>query len=152
MSFGVALLSCHGDASAVHEDDFPGLPLLLEEGRFQPILVYGTGGVCDAALIDVSNPRQLADDVDVGFSHVPFVTLASEVLGFDEGHDGVSVESRASIENIEVRRNDGVEFRKIVCKSCCEYRAHCIYDLSFAGTDEFPLGSPSDGINRKHSR
>jgi hypothetical protein len=52
----------------------------------------------------------------------------------------------ASIEDIEVRRNDGVELRNIVCQSCGEYHAHRIYDLRFVGNDEFLPGSPSNGI------
>ncbi|MEA2542307.1 MAG: hypothetical protein QOH35_3673, partial [Acidobacteriaceae bacterium] len=34
----MVLLSRHGDAGAVHEDDLPGACLFLEEGRFQPSL------------------------------------------------------------------------------------------------------------------
>jgi len=55
-SFAAALLSCHRDTRAVHEDDFPDARSLLEEGRFQPILLHGAGAICDASLIDVSNP------------------------------------------------------------------------------------------------
>src|ERR1700688_1974481 len=92
LSFAM-LLSCHGDASAVHEDDLPDTCLLSEEGRCQPILVHGAGSVTDAALIDVCNPCRLAADVDVGFSYVPLVTLARAVLSLDKRHDRVSVES-----------------------------------------------------------
>jgi hypothetical protein len=108
------------------------------------------GSVSDAALIDVGNPCRVAADVDVGFRHVPFVTLAREVLGLDEGHDGVSVESGTSIEDIKVWRNDRVELRNIVCQGGSEYRAHCIYDLSLIGGHEFLLGSCGNGIFRKH--
>lgn len=41
-------------------------------------------------------------DVDVGFGHIPLVTLARGMLGLDEGHDGVPVESSTAIENVKV--------------------------------------------------
>jgi hypothetical protein len=115
MSFAMVLLRRHRDAGAVHEDDLPGACLFLEESRLQPLLVYRAGGISDPALVDVGNPSGFAADVDVGFGHVPFVTLARVMLGLDEAHDGVSVESGTSIEDIEVRPNDGIELRKIVC-------------------------------------
>src|SRR5258708_7534713 len=102
MSVAMLLLSRHGDAGAVHEDNLPDACLFLEEGRFQPVLVHGAGGVSDAALIDVSNPCRLAADVDVGFGHIPFEALARGMLCLDESHNGVSVESDASIIYVEV--------------------------------------------------
>src|ERR1700737_446665 len=102
MSLAMVLLRRHGDAGTVHEDDLPGACLFLEKSRLQPLLVYGAGGICEAALIDVGNPSGVAADVNVGFGHVPFVTLACEMLGLDEGHDGVTVESGTSIEDIKV--------------------------------------------------
>jgi hypothetical protein len=136
----------------MHEDDLPDPRLLLKESRFQPILIHGAGGVSDAALIDVGNPCRPAADVDVGFSHVPFVTLARQVLGLDEGHDGVSVKSGTSIEDVKIRCNDGVKLRNIVCQGGSEYRAHDIHDLSFIGSDEFLLSSCDNGTFRNHYR
>ena len=52
MSVAMLLLSRHGDAGAVHEDDLPDACLFLKEGRFQPILVHGAGGVGDADFIE----------------------------------------------------------------------------------------------------
>src|SRR6267154_5069681 len=149
MSFAMVLLRCHGGAGAVHEDDLPGACLFLEESRLQPLLVYRAGGICDPALVDVGNPSGFAADVDVGFGHVPFVTIAREMLGLDEGHNGVSVESGTSIEDIKVRPNDGIELPKIVCAGCSEYRAHCVYDLRLLGR-EFLLGPRSRDACRKH--
>jgi hypothetical protein len=149
MSFAMVLSRRHGDTSAVHEDDLPGACLFLEESRLQPLLVYRAGGICDPALVDVGDPSGVAADVNVGFGHVPFVALAREVLGLDEGHDGVSVESGTSIEDIKVRPNDGIELRKIVCAGCSEYRAHCVYDLRLLGR-EFQLGPRSRDARRKH--
>ena len=63
--------------------------------RFEPFLAHGAGGVGDAALIDVGNPSGDAADVDVRFGHVPFIAFPSGILGFDEGHDRVPVESDA---------------------------------------------------------
>jgi hypothetical protein len=72
--------------------------------------------------------------VGVGFGHVPLVGLARDMLGLDKAHNGVSVESSASIENVKVRGNDGIELRNIVCKGRCEYRAYYIHDLLLLGT------------------
>src|ERR1700730_2171719 len=102
MSFAMVLLRRYGYTGAVHEDDLPDACLFLEESRFQPILVYSAGSVCDAAFIDVGYPSGVAADVDVGLGHVPLVTLARDMLGLDEGHDGVSIESGTSIEDIKV--------------------------------------------------
>src|SRR3981189_3249967 len=102
MLFAMVLLSRHGDASAVHEHDLPAACLLFEEDRFQPILVYGAGGVGYAALIDVSNPCRLAADVDVWFGHIPFEAFARSMLCLDKRHGGVPVESSASIINVKV--------------------------------------------------
>jgi hypothetical protein len=41
--------SSFGNAGAVHKDDLPVARPFFEEGRFQPILLRGTGGVGDAA-------------------------------------------------------------------------------------------------------
>jgi hypothetical protein len=49
------------------------------KGRFQPILLRGTGGVGDAAFIDVGNPSGVAANVDVGFGHVPLVACPQHV-------------------------------------------------------------------------
>jgi hypothetical protein len=76
MSFPLLPLRRYGDAGAVHEDDLPGPCLFLQEGRFQPVLVQGAGGVGDAAFIDVGDPSGIASDVDVRFGHVPFIALA----------------------------------------------------------------------------
>ncbi|MEA2262666.1 MAG: hypothetical protein QOJ51_5491 [Acidobacteriaceae bacterium] len=111
-------LGRHRDTRAVHEHDLPEACLLLEKGRFQPILIHGAGRIIDAALIDVSNPCRLAADVDVGLGHIPFVALARGMLCLDEGHDGISIESRASVIYVKVRCNDGIELRNIIRSSC----------------------------------
>jgi len=59
-------------------NDLPVACLLFEEGRFQPILVDGTGSVGDATFIDVRDPGGIAADVDVGLGHIPLVTLVGE--------------------------------------------------------------------------
>ena len=87
MSFAMVLLRRHRDAGAVHEDDLPVARLFLQEGRFQPFLADGSGGVRDTAFIDVGDSSGVAGDVYIGFSHVPLVTLARNMLGLDEGHD-----------------------------------------------------------------
>lgn len=102
ISIAVVLLKQHGDAGAVHEDDLPDACPFLQEGRFQPFLIHGAGGVCDTAFVDVGDPRGVAADVDVRFGHVPFVALARGMLGLDEGHDGFSIESGTSIEHVKV--------------------------------------------------
>src|SRR5438105_645085 len=130
----MVFLKLHGNAGAVHEDDLPVACPFFEEGRFEPILLRGTGGVGDAAFIDVGNPRGVAADVDVGFGHVPLVALARSMLGLDEGHNAVSVESGTSIKNVKIGGNDRIELRNIVGASGSEYRAHCIYDLLLLGT------------------
>ena len=86
----------------MHEDDLPVAGLFFEEGRFQPILLRSTGGVGDATFIDVGNPRGVAANVDVGFGHVPLVALACGMLGLDEAHNAVSIESGTSIKNVKV--------------------------------------------------
>src|SRR5258708_8132289 len=91
MLFSMTLWRHRRDARAVHEDDLPGAGLFLQEGRFQPFLVQGARGIGDAAFIDVSYPSRVAADMNVRFSHVPFVALARCMLALDEGHDGVSV-------------------------------------------------------------
>ena len=108
------LVSRHGDAGTVHEDDLPGACLFLEKRRFQPSLIHGAGRVTDAAIIDVGNPCCLAADVNVGFGHFPFVALARDMLCLDESHDGVTIEPGASIVYVKVRRNDGVELSNVV--------------------------------------
>jgi hypothetical protein len=62
----MVLLKHHGNAGAKHEDDLPVACPFFEEGRFEPILLRGTGGVGDATFVDVSNPSAVAADVDVG--------------------------------------------------------------------------------------
>lgn len=96
------LFQQHGDAGAVHEDDLPDACSFLQEGRFQPFLIHGAGGVCDTALIDVGDPRGVAGDVDVRLGHVPIEALARGMLGLDEVHDGFSFESGTSIEHVKV--------------------------------------------------
>src|SRR5260370_7362565 len=118
MSFAVVLLRHHGDVGGVHKGDLQGAGLFLEKSRFQPSLVHGAGGVCDASFIDVGNPSSVAADVNVGFGHAPLVTLARDMLGLDEGHDGVSIESGASLADIKVRSNYGVELSNIICARC----------------------------------
>jgi hypothetical protein len=148
MSFAMVLLKRCWDAGAVHEDNLPGACLFLEESRLQPLLVYRAGGICDPTLVDIGNPSGFAADVDVGFGHVPFVTLAREVLGLDEGHDGVSVESCTSIKDKKAWPDDGIKLRKIVCAGCSEYRVHCVYDLHLLGR-KFLLGPCSEDAPRK---
>jgi hypothetical protein len=55
-------------------------------------------------------------------------------LGLDKAQNGVSIESGASIENVKIRANDGIELRNIVGEGRCEYRAHYIRDLLLLGT------------------
>src|SRR6267378_689155 len=100
MSFALVLLSRHRDAGAVHEHDLPGACLFLQEGRFQPVLVHSAGTVGDTPFIDVGDPSGVTADVDARFGYVPFIALACGMLGLDDCHDGVSVESGASIEYV----------------------------------------------------
>ena len=109
----------------------------LQEGRFQPLLVRCAGGIGDAAFIDVGNPSGVAADVDVRFRHVPFIMLARGMLGFDEGHDRVHVESRPSIEYVKLCRNDRLELCNVVCTGCIEDRANCVNDLTLIGVSRF---------------
>src|SRR5258708_11302601 len=95
-------LNVMGDAGAVHEDDLPDACLFLQEGRFQPFLARGAGGVGDTAFIAVADPSYVAGALAVPFGYVPFIALARSMLGLDEGHDGVSVELGASIEYVKV--------------------------------------------------
>lgn len=80
ISFAMVLLKHHGNAGAVHEDDLPVACPFFEEGRFQPILLRGTGGVGNVTFVDVGNPSGVAANVDVGFGHVPLVALARSML------------------------------------------------------------------------
>jgi hypothetical protein len=114
-------------------------PCLWRKADFEPFLAQGAGGVGDAALIDVCNPSGIADDVDVGFSHVLLEAFASCMLSFHHGHDGIPVESDASIVDVKIRCNDGVELRNIIRARRGEYRAHGIHDLSLVGGEEFLL-------------
>jgi hypothetical protein len=109
------------DERAAHEDDLPNACLFLEKVRFEPFLAPGAGGVGDAAVIDVCNPSGIASDVDVGFSHVPLEAFARCMLSFDHGHDGIPVESDASMVDVTIRCNDGVELRNIVRARRGEY-------------------------------
>ena len=67
------------DARAVHEDDLPGAGLFFQEGRFQPFLVQGAGGIGDAAFIDVSYPRGVAADMNVRFEAAARALLRSGI-------------------------------------------------------------------------
>jgi hypothetical protein len=139
MLFPVTLWWRHREVRAVREDDLPDATCFLEKSRFEPFLAHGARGVRDAALIDVCNPSDIAADVDVGFRHVPLVAFACCMQSFDHGHDGIPVESDASVVDIKIRCDDGVELRNIVGASCSEYRAHGIHDLSLVGGEEFLL-------------
>ena len=152
MSFPVTLWRRRRNARAVHEDDLPDASLFLEKGRFEPFLAHGARGVRNAALIDICNPSAIAPDVDVGFRHVPLVAFARRMLGFDHGHDGIPVESDAPVVDVKVRCNDGVKLRDIVRARCSEYHAHCVYDLSLVGGEEFLLRARSRDVRRKQYR
>ena len=91
-----------GDTGAVHEHDLPDASLFLQESRFQPFLVHGTGRVGDAAFIGIRNPSGVTVDANIRFGHVPFITFTRGMLGLDEDHHGASVESGASIKYIKV--------------------------------------------------
>jgi hypothetical protein len=145
----LVLLRRYGDAGAVHEDDLPDAGLFLQEGRFQPVLVHGAGSVGDAAFIDVGDPSGVAVDVNLRFGHVPFIALARGMLCLDEGHDGVSVESGASIKYVKAWGNDRVELRNVVCAGRGEYCAHCVDDLLLVGGDALLLSSRGSDIWRK---
>jgi hypothetical protein len=148
--WGVMLLPLWRHAGAVHEQDLPHVSLFLKEGRFQPFLLHGAGAVGDAAFIDVSDPSGVAADVDVGLGHVPFIAFACSMLGFDEGHDRVSVESDASVVNVKIRCDEGVEHRNIVRAGCSEYHAHRIHDLNLVGGEEFLLRPSSRDVGETH--
>jgi hypothetical protein len=135
-------------AGAVHKDDLSGAGLLPQEGRFQPVLVHGAGGVGDAAFIDLGDPRGVAADMHVQFSHVPFVALARCMQALDVSHDGVSIKSRASIEYIKGRCNHGVELRHIVFAGCTEDGAHSAYDLSLLEGEGFLPSSCSRNVRK----
>jgi len=145
----MGLLRLRGDTGAVHEEDLPLACLFLQEGRFQPVLLDGAGSVGNAAFIGIRDPSGVTANADLRFSHVPFIAPACSVLGFDETHDGVTVESRASIKYVKVRCNHGVELRNIVCAGCSEYCADCVYDLSLIGGEGFLPGSRRRGVRRK---
>jgi len=119
----------HGNAGALREDDLPVACPSFQESRFEPILFRRTGRVGDAAFIDIGNPSGVAADVDVGFGHAPLVALARSMLGLDEGHNAISVESDTSIKKVKVWSNHRIELRNIVGEKSSEYRAHGIYDL-----------------------
>ena len=114
ISFTLVFFRWRLNAGAVHEDDLPVACLLFEEGRFQPILLGGTGSIAAATFIDVGLPGGIAAVVHIGFGHVPLVTLARGVLGINESHNAVSFESGTAVENVEVCGNDGIELRHIV--------------------------------------
>src|SRR6266849_4808002 len=122
MSFPVTLWRRHRNARAVHEDDLPDASLFLEKGRFEPFLAHGARGIRDAALIDVCNPS------------------------------GIPGESDAPVVDVKVWCNDGVELRDIVRARCSEYHAHCVYDLSLVGGEEFLLRARSRDVRRKQYR
>jgi hypothetical protein len=69
---------------------------------------FGSGGIADAALIDVGDPGSIAADMDIRLGHVPFVAFASGVLCFNKGHDGVCIESGTSIEYVKPNLSDSL--------------------------------------------
>src|SRR5258707_9348777 len=152
MSFPVTLGGRKRTALGVKKCDLPDASLFLEKGSFEPFLAHGARGVRDAALIDVCNPRGIAADVDVGFRPVPLVAFTRRMLGFDHGHDGIPGESDAPVVDVKVWCNDGVELRDIVRARCSEYHAHCVYDLSLVGGEEFLLRARSREVRRKQYR
>ena len=93
----------------MHEDNLPVARLLLEESRFQPLQLRGAGSVGNTAFVDVGDPSGVVADVHVGFGHIPLVMFAGGVLGFDKGHNSVSVEAEAAIEDVKAWSNVGVQ-------------------------------------------
>jgi hypothetical protein len=73
--------------------------------RFSRKADSNPGGMGDAAFIDVGDPSGVAADMDIRFGHVPFIALARGMLGLNEGHDGVSVESGASVASVTADSN-----------------------------------------------
>ena len=136
-SFTVVRFYRHRNTGAVHEYDLPGACLFFQEGRFQPFLISGPGGVSDTAAIDVGNPSGVAADVDVGFGYVPLEAFTCCMLSLDEGQDAISAESGASIVDVKVGHNDCVQQCNIVSQGCSEYRLHCVYDLSLVRRKTF---------------
>ena len=124
----------------MQEGDLPGASLFHEEGRLQPFQFLSTGSIGDAAFIDVSNPRGVSGDVNVGRGHVPVVLPSRGMVGLDERHDGVSVEPGSSVVHVKVWRNQRVKLRGIVCASGREYSAEGVYDLRRVGASRFLLG------------
>lgn len=54
------------------------------------------------SFIHVGDPSGVAADMDVRFGYIPLIALARGRLGLDEGHNGFSIESGASIEHVRV--------------------------------------------------
>ena len=117
----------------MHEDNLPVARLLLEESRFQPLQLRGAGSVGNTTFVDVGDPSGVVADVHVGFGHIPLVMFAGGVLGFDKGHNSVSVEAEAAIEDVKAWSNDGIELCPIVGRSSGEDRADCVDDVLFLG-------------------
>jgi hypothetical protein len=128
------------DASAVHEDNFPGGSLFLQESRFQPLLVYGARTIGDAPFVDVGDPSRISADVNILFGYVPFVSLALGMLRLDEVHECFSAESGASFEYAKVWSNHRVELRDILGADCIEDCANRFYDLTLFGSGAFVPG------------
>ncbi len=71
------------------------------------------------------------------------------MLGLDEGHDRVSVESRSSIEHVKLWRNDRVEPRNVVDTGCGEYCANGFNDLALIDRETLLVGSRSRRVCRE---
>ena len=76
--------------------------------------MQGAGGVGDGAFVDVGDPCGVAGYVDVGLGDVPFVVFAGGLFGLDEGDDGFTGESLASVVHVEVGCDERVEFCEFV--------------------------------------
>ena len=117
----------------MHEDNLPVARLLLEESRFQPLQLHGAGSVGNTTFVDVGDPSGVVADVHVGFGHIPLVMFAGGVLGFDKGHNSVSVKSEAAIKDVKAWSNDGIELCRIVGRRSGEDRVDCVDDLLLLG-------------------
>jgi hypothetical protein len=138
------------DTGTVHENNFPGSCLLLKKGRLKPILILRAGGIRYTALVGVGHPCGITIYVDVRVGHVPLVVFTRGVLNLDEVHDRVSIESSASIEDIEVWCDHGVEHRNIVGAGRNEYRANCVCNLRLLKREGALLCPRSGYVHKKH--
>src|SRR5882757_1298508 len=75
----------------------------------------------------------MAIGLNMGLGDAPDEDDAFVVEGFDHVHEGVAVVTHATIEGVEVRGGDGVEFREVVGGGGGVHGAHDFDDLIAVG-------------------